>query len=226
MAAKRARVEAAPSFEDVDLEVVSLKEGVKVGDGLPILWLAVPGEPTFRFNLTPSGFLPVIYGFDTSGKFEQPSFLTGKAAEKTTEGLSVRIGVEGVQLAFLQKLDDKMRAAMVKIDSAAVWQPLVTPNELYKNHSVKVHVTLKGNSCASLKVFGEEVLSGSGWNFLEPQLELHNRFRKADAKLVVRVSRVWRMGNKAGLSLEATQLALKPAEKMVDEDAFPDDVEW
>jgi hypothetical protein len=170
--------------------------------------------------------MPVIYGFDLSGRFEQPSFLTGKTAEKVNEGLSVRIGVDGLQLAFLQKLDDKMRAAMAKIDPAATWQPLVTPNELYKNHSIKVHVNLKGNSCTSLKVFGEEVLAGSGWNFLEPQLELHNRFRKADAKLVVRVNRVWRMGPKAGLSLEATQLALKPAEKMVDEDAFPDDTEW
>jgi hypothetical protein len=44
--------------------------------------------------------------------------------------------------------------------------------------------------------------------------------------VVIRVSRVWQFEGKAGLVLEATQLALKPDDRPVEEDAFADDTEW
>jgi hypothetical protein len=164
---KRARVEVAKSFADIDLNDVQLK-AVKVRDSdAVVLFANLANEPVFRFNLTPNGSCPVIFGFDTSGKFEQPSFLTGSQTTKFTESLGLRIGVEGEQLAFLKQLDAKYCEALKMVDARLEWQPIVTHNELHKNDFFKVRVVLKGNLCTNLKVFGEEILperDGHSWS--------------------------------------------------------------
>jgi hypothetical protein len=226
MAAKRARVEAPKAFADIDLEGVGIKAVKNRDSNAMTLFVNIVGEPIFHFNLTPQQGVPLIYGFDTSCKYEQPSFLTGKEGGKSNEGLTIRIGVDGARREFLQKLDEKLQEEMAKIDPSAAWQPLIMHNERHGNDSVKLRVFLKGDQCAAIKVWGEEIVSGTGWPFLEPLLNKHNGFRQADAKLVVRVSRVWHFEGKAGVTLDATQLALKPAEKQAAEFAFPDDTEW
>ena len=45
-------------------------------------------------------------------------------------------------------------------------------------------------------------------------------------KLAVKAARVWKVDGKAGISLDATQMALKAAEKQVEEDLFPDGAQW
>jgi hypothetical protein len=217
MAAKRARIDVAKAFAEIDVEGFSLKVG---GGDPPMLFPSMANEPGLRINLTPGSNLELPFGFDTSLKFEQPSFLTGVANKRISEGLSLRMEVSGELSDFLERMDAKLMAELRKIDQKFEWQPLV------RNGQAKVVIALKGSGCTGLKIFGEETLAGSGWDFLQPHLKDCWNFRRADAKVVVRVARVWRAAGKAGVTLEATQLALKPTPKPTEEDAFPDDVEW
>jgi len=56
-------------------------------------------------------------------------------------------------------------------------------------------------------------------------MEKYQCFRRADAKVVVKPQRIWKMNGKAGLILMATQLALKACEEPVEEDVFAE-TEW
>ena len=65
-----------------------------------------------------------------------------------------------------------------------------------------------------------KVQRGEGFDFLKT---FDGSLNNAQVKLVFRVRKVWQHSGKAGLSLEATQLALTPTEKAVEENVFADD---
>jgi hypothetical protein len=223
---KRARVEIeVPSFEKVDLSQFSLKDNGKGKNGHKAFPL-VAGE-SVRFNLTPSGWLKTPFGFDIDTKFEKPSFLGGKEPENpgTPEGLHLRINVEKAEAEFLTQLDDLSKDAFEQLVKAK-WSPLVGENALFGTSSAKVTVVLKGEGLTKIAVvLDNKVVRGEGWEFLKQFVDAGNTFRQAEVKLVARVKKLWNVGGKAGVKLEATQLVLRPTERPKEADAFGDDDE-
>ena len=78
-ATKRARIAVKP-FQDIDLDKFVLKNNGKGKNGHNTFPL-IAGEP-IRFNFTPAGWVETPFGFDTSGNYENPSFLGGVPPEK------------------------------------------------------------------------------------------------------------------------------------------------
>ena len=72
--AKKARV-SIPSFGDIDLNGLWLKNSGpnKKGDG--VLTLPLLGNAKLTCDLTPDSWLRVAFPFNTSGQYEQVSFL-------------------------------------------------------------------------------------------------------------------------------------------------------
>ena len=220
-AAKRARIEVKP-FQDLDLNQFVLKNNGKGKNG-PIVYPLIAGEP-IRFNLTINDWLQTPFGFDLETKFEKPSFLGGKDPEKpgTPEGLNLRLNLQPAQAEFLSKLDNAARKAFADITTAN-WNPLVNANAILRLSSCKVAVILKGDGLTKLAIVqNSKVERGEGWEFLQGY---NSNFKRAEVKLTVRVKKLWNVAGKAGLSLEATQLVLRPTEKPTEQDAFGDDQE-
>ena len=146
---KRAREEiAVPRFDVVDLEQFVLKDNGKGKTGHRTFPL-VAGEQ-IRFNLTPNGWLVVPFGFDLSSQYEKPSFLSGEAASKASEGLSLRIHLQQDETDFLKKLDEKCKNAFTNIvSSCSNWNDLVAPGNMFCPNSVKVVVPLTGPDMAA-----------------------------------------------------------------------------
>ena len=69
---KRARIEVKP-FQDIALDKFVLKNNGKGKNGQNTFPL-IASEP-IRFNFTPNGWIETPFRFDTSGKYEYPSFL-------------------------------------------------------------------------------------------------------------------------------------------------------
>ena len=215
--AKRARIEI-PSFTDLDVLKVSLKNsGVGPGGGLRVYPL-LDGE-TIRFNLTPQAWLETPYGFDLSSKYEDklPSFLGGKPpASGMPEGLSMRVNLGPAEHLFLDTLDAQCSIRFSSLAKVA-WSKLV------KDQGCKVTATLTGPHEGLTKIAivqDGKVLRGEGWDFLKPYVD---SLRHAEVKAVVRVKKLWNVAGKAGLNLEATQLAFRATEKPTEADAFGDD---
>ena len=218
---KRAREEiAVPRFDVVDLEQFVLKDNGKGKTGHRTFPL-IAGD-LIRFNLTPSGWLVSPFGFDLSSQYEKPSFLSGEAATKASEGLSLRIHLQQEQTEFLKKLDEKCKDAFTNIvSSCSNWNDLVAPGNMFSPNSVKVVVPLTGPDLAEITIVRDGALiRGGGWDFLKP---FADGLRNAEVKLTVRVKKIWHMGNKAGVKLEATQLALRVRERPKEARAFTDD---
>ena len=233
MANKRAREEVAVSrFDAVDLEQFSLKdrgENAKGDRAVP----QVAGEPV-SFNLTPSGWLKSLYGFDLDCKYNRPSFLCqeetsteeDKKKKPNVEGLYLRVHLEQKEAEFLQRLDAKCKIAYTGlVKDCSKWSDLVALGNMMCPCSVRIFVPLKANSnTADLTeiavVTNNTVARGEGWDFLEPY---HRNFRNADVKLTVRIKRVWHLDGGAGLTLEATQLALRVQERPRQAVAFTDE---
>jgi hypothetical protein len=223
---KRAREEiAVPRFDAVDLGKFVLKDNGKGKSGHRTFPL-IDGNP-IRFNLTPDKWLSVPFGFDLSSKFEKPSFLVGDAsgndaAPKASEGLNLRVFLEGEESEFLKKLDELCKEAFAKIvSSCSNWNDAVASGSMFSANSVKVAVPLTGPDAIDIAVVRDGAIArGQGWDFIKPFAEC---FRNADVKLTVRVKKIWHMGNKAGIKLEATQLALRVRERPKEAVAFTDD---
>ena len=234
---KRAREEiVVQPFDAIDLEQLTLKDRGEDAKGGDRTFPLLAGKP-IRFNLTPSGWLTALYGFDLSSKFNQPSFLidyeqpANDASEEKkkpkTEGLNMRIHLQQKQTDFLRMFDEKCKIAFCGIEkTCSKWGDLVTSGNMMCPNSVKVFVPLKANDkTAALTeiavVDGNTITRGEGWNFIEPYV---NDFRNADVKVTVRVKRIWFLDGKAGITLEATQLALRIRERRPKEAvAFTDD---
>ena len=216
-AQKKARVEAAPSFNDVVVSDIKFKLG---RDEKTIL-AELDGEQ-ITFNLTPEGSLKVVYGFDMEGVMEKRSFNSQDVEKAANESLAIRVKLSLPLIDFLEDLDSKCRMLHTEMNKTDEWIPLISYNEKYKTATVKLRVCLSGY-CTALKVIdGTEIKRGRGWNFLKA---FGQSFTQADAKAAVKL-RVYRMNGKAGISLGATELFLKPNEQTERVETFADDVEW
>ena len=222
-AQKKARIMAPPAFGDIQVKDVSFKLG---RDEKTIL--ALVEDCQTQFNLTPEGSVKVIYGFDMDGSTEKRSFncpdvqpFANGSSTARSESLAIRVKLSLPLQDFLEDLDNKCRM-LYKDFGDEEWMPLVNYNEKYQTASVKLRVCLTGY-CTPLKVLdGAQVKKGSGWAFLT---EFGQNFTQADAKAVVKL-RVYKMNGKAGISLGAAELFLKPNERDERPETFADDVEW
>ena len=103
------------------------------------------------------------------------------------------------------------------------WIPLINYNHKYQTASTKVRVGLTGY-CTDLKIMADGVVKkGRGWQFLKENAV--GNFAQADVKVVVKL-RLYTMDNKAGVSLAATELFLKPHVDAERVETFADDVAW
>ena len=208
---------AVPDFKDIDVREITFKLG---RDG--VTNLAELGGEQVQFNLTPQGSLKVVYGFDMDGRLEQRSFNCPGVEAKASESLAIRVKLDDAQLDFLETLENWCKQCpSVK---GKEWIPLISYNDKYRTASAKLRVALTG-SCANLKILGYKVKKGMGWQFLKENAV--GNFTAADVKAVVKL-RVYTMGDKAGISLAATELFLKPQEHVETEtiETFADDVAW
>jgi hypothetical protein len=224
-AAKRARTEVV-NYTDLALEKVQFKEIGKSKNGSPTVVVLHEGFGV-TFNLTPSGWLPVKYGFDLSPQYSRPSFLGGATPTDATmsESLALRIYLDAEQAEFLKEIDQKASVEYQKLYNA-VWQPLVTEDTLFGGKaSVKIHVCLKGNDLSKLAVVhNDKVDRGEGWGFLKDYMASCGHFKTADVKACLRFKSVWNVDGKAGLKLHATRLVLR-AIVAPEHDPFGDDAE-
>ena len=223
--AKRARAEFdILPYRQIDMEQFALKDKGKGKNG-HVAYPLIGGE-TIRFNLTPGDWLRAPFGFDVDGKYDKPSFLGGKEVDKgASEGLSLRLDLFQQQAEFLRLLDATSKEAFAELVDAK-WNDLVTSNPVFKSSLCKVAVVLKGSELTQLAIVVDgKVERGEGWEFLEPYVKRFNSFKFAEAKLTVKVRKLWNVAGKAGLGLEATQLVLKPNERPKEANAFADDDE-
>ena len=218
---KRARVEVQ-SFTEVHVEDLKLKAlDLTTDSGSPFVTLLGLAS----FNLTPTGWLCTRYGFDLNSKYGKPSFLGGEKPENAkSESLTLRVSLDAATTAFLKKLDEKASEEYKKIRDVH-WQPLVTEDLLFNGGvTVKAHVVLAGSPLTKLTVVDEQKVDrGEGWEFLKMYLDRKaNIFNNADVKVCLRVKSVWCKDGKAGISLSATRLVLRP---LAEVDPFGDDAE-
>lgn len=188
------------------------------------------GESLLHCNLTPRGFQWAPFGFDVSGKFQKPSFLNNQPPQGT-EGLNLALHIRASsEYKFLHAVDDFFKKKLAELDPALQWRPLGSYdtidllNDLY---CTKVKVVLAGEGLTEIKIIDRQTNfhTGSGWPFLQPHLAAFSNFRHARVKVAVRLSNLWCMEGKAGLTLTATHLVLTfpkplPGKKDTDEHTF------
>jgi len=211
---KRARM-AIPSFKEIDVREIAFKLG---RDGKTNL--AELGGEQVQFNLTPEGSLKVVYGFDMEGRMERRAFHDNMTV-KGSESLAIRVKLEDAQLNFLESLENWCKGCPGV--ASKEWIPLINYNDKYQTASAKVRVGLTGY-CTDLKIMADGVVKkGRGWQFLKENAV--GNFAQADVKVVVKL-RLYTMDNKAGVSLAATELFLKPHVDTERVETFADDVAW
>ena len=224
-AAKKARIEDPKSFQELDVDAMTMK----IVDGkTDKFFIALLDNEVIRFLLTPDEPTRITWGFDMSGAVEQKSFHKGAAA-KGNESLSIRVELDSEQVEFLEKVDEKMKG-FFGTDEALEWSPMVNKNEKYDKPTAKLNVCLSGDDSAlTLLKFkpGDVVERGHGWDFLkgyaDAEKNRRNAFTGAETKVVVKL-RAWKMTDKdgkvrAGVSMAATQLFIKPKPRIVIEEA-------
>ena len=87
--------------------------------------------------------------------------------------------------------------------------------------TAKVAVVLAGDGLTKLAVVKDgAVKRGEGYDFLNG---FSTTFARSEVKVVIKVKKLWCLAGKAGLSLEVTQLVLRPTGKPEEEDAFCND---
>lgn len=213
---------SASSSMKLELDLFTLKDNGRNKSGgmnaFPLI-----KEEVICFNLTPDDWLQTPFGFSLDGKFETPSFLTGKHPEKSgmSEGLSLKVRLADPQVELLKKLDDTAHSAFSRF-AEVKWNPLVTEavkmDGKYNDKLCKFNVVLKGDGLTKIKIVdGGKVISGEGWEFLKElgYVNGSSAFKRAEVKAAIKVKKLWHVAGKAGLSLEATQLVLrvyKPSE--------------
>lgn len=212
---KRART-SIPTFSEVELQALSLKNSGpnRKGDGVMVLPLL--GNSKLTCDLTPASWLRVAFPFNLSGQYEQVSFLGHLPTADKPEGLNLGIILDKDQASFLAAVDEKFSKEMASISKAS-WHPLLTENEKYKNTSVKVKVMLGKDAETQIKVIdaAKTVHEGCGWEFLKDHVGTHN-FRGAKVKVTLRLDALWNVAKRAGLRLVATHLVLvQPEENQV-----------
>ena len=224
-AAKRARTEAQgpESYKKLDLEALTLKT-IEGKDSR--FYLAVVGHQLAEFILTPDEPTIILRGFDMAGDKEKRSFNAQGDGAKGNN-LSLYLQLDDEQAEFLKLASDKIKAQF-EADGAVEWHPLIGTSDKYSSAAVGVDVCLAGQETAltHLRIKkGNEKFAGTGWNFLKEQAgDRYMAFKGAEVMAVVKF-RPWKSVKdgvtKAGVSLVATQLAIKVQERKF-VDALPD----
>ncbi len=89
--------------------------------------------------------------------------------------------------------------------------------------TTKVAVVLAGDGLTKITVVQDDkVIRGQGFEFLDT---FKTTFARSQVKLVVKVKKLWCVGGKCGLSLEATQAVFKACDKAAEVDVFSNDSE-
>ena len=216
IASKRARTEATGSYKALDSSTIT----VKTVDGKEsALFLALVDREEAQFILTTDGPNAILRGFDMVGAKERRPF---NSVDPEAKGnyLSVYITVDTDQAAVLEGVSEKIRTEMA-LAKGVEWFPIVPKNDRYDSSAVNVKVCLAGDEgvLTALKVqHNDSMTAGKGWEFLKDQVEAagqKNRacaFNGAECMVVTKV-RPWKRGDKAGVELIATQLAVKILER-------------
>lgn len=199
-----------PSFKDLDLTKLELRDNGASRQGGKLV-MPLLGSDRLRCNLTPRGFLKAPFGFDLSGKYEKPSFLTGAAAGKS-ESLNLVLELGAEQAEFLQRVDSFFQARYGELEGKSQWYELVKSSKYGSN--AKVKVVLEGMGLTQLKVLGvdQKMHTGYGWRFLQERLAENCNFRRGRCKVSLCLSNLWCVSGKAGVTLTATHLVLAAAE--------------
>ena len=226
MAVKRARMTEAVPYTEVDFEKLSLnvredKDKRKfidlVSDGF------VP-----HMNLTPTGSLEVIYGFEMTGSMENRSFNSTAEAKSKNESLSIVVSCLAELATTLKLIDERCNLLYFNQGFKGEWKTLVPDGSDEGSKNVRMHVCLKGD-CTPIKVKADEMLKGEGFDFLKTCPGSEVGFRSAKVKITVK-PRIWEITGKtglaAGVSLAATFLFIQPGAKKAHVDPFADDDEF
>lgn len=225
--ATRARIEApVKMFAGVELSTLAVRAA---GGAEDFFVVTLDGERG-SLNFTPGKTsCEVVYGLRTDNQYEKPSFLGGSSDKPAAaEGLAMTLQPHGELLAFLEKLDAAAKERfLAAADGAVEWQPLLSAKGPSEKACFKVKVMLAGRDLTDIRAQGDGcVLKGSGWEFAKPLVEEHWGFRGARVKLSAKVHGIWRMKGKAGLSLRASVLFVRPAPEVVEADPFGDAPEF
>ena len=189
------------------------------------------GDSLLHCNLTPLGFQVTPFGFDVSGKFQKPSFLSNQPPQRS-EGLNLpvifRITRES---SFLREVDFFFKSKLAEMDDKLKWHSLESMSDYDASdvYRTKVKVVLAGERLTEIKIIDHNIgiHTGVGWEFLQSHLEAFNNFRWARVKVAVCLSDLWCVDGKAGLTLTATHLVLTfpklaPGKKPTDKEPFHD----
>lgn len=218
---KRAKVEL-PSFAELDLKQLALVDN-GVGRNGGKLLMPLLGNNKLRCNLTPKGFLKAPFGFDVSFKYEKPSFLGGVGVGKS-EGLALVLQLGREEATMLAAVNGSFCQKFTALDQKTQWHDLLNVNDKHGT-SVKVKIVLQGENLTQLKIVTADktIVTGYGWEFLQPYLAENGNFRGSLCKVSVCLERLWCVSRKAGISLTATHLVLAPGATAAGEDAYDDD---
>jgi len=191
--------------------------------------VSVSRNETIRFVLTPDAPTKITWGFDVAGNRELRSFnSTSPKKAKGSDSLPFRVELDSEQVEFLGKVDEQMKALFCE---DATWVPVVVKNDKHEKPTVKINVCLSGADAdlTSLKIKrGDVVEKGRGWDFLKTAADMRGSdkvaFTGAEVKIVAKL-RAWKMKGqsdcitRAGISLAATQLFIRPMEREIIEEA-------
>ena len=171
------------------------------------------GDGLLHCNVTPLGFHVSHFGFDVSGRFQKPSFLTNQPPRRS-EGLYLPLRFRiSKEYRFLQKVDSFFKNKVAEIDDTLKWRSLDLlhcHDARYEEYHTKVKVVLSGEGLTQLKIIDRKmnIHTGAGWDFLQPFMQEFDNFKLARVKVAVCLSDLWCMDGKAGLTLTATHLVL------------------
>ena len=209
---KRMRLEM-PGFKDLDLQKLSLKDnGLNRQGNAKLVLPLIDGKKLFC-NLTPTGFLKVPFGFDTSCKYEKPSFLMNTFAGKS-ECLSLVLQLGEEEAEFFKNVNDFYKEKFSELEKKSHWHDLVNFTDKY-GPVMKVKVVLDGQDQTQIKIVGEDksIHTGYGWSFLKPFMDENQNFRRSRCKVSVKLTALWCKLGKAGLMVTASHLVLAAPEK-------------
>lgn len=224
-AAKKARAAQPKAYTEIDLETTSMKvvEGKDDKFYLPLF----DGEST-RIILTHSGPTTIAFGFDMKGAYEQRSFNSKGVKQKGTESLAIRVELDNDQVSFIEAVEERFKSLFPEGDGGEWTSPLsVDKRDGSKN--AKISVCLSGEESAqTLLKFkqSDEVVSGRGWDFLKERADVDKAgnyaFAGGEVKVVVRLRAYRTLGKDGkhirGITLAATQLFIKPRERVIIEE--------
>ena len=119
--AKRAKIDIL-SFAELNLQELLLKQTGTAPNGQMRLTPMINNAAVI-FNLTPKEWAKTEWGFDYSGRFENPSFLGGPEPAKPgiPEGLKLSITLSEQQIDFINKLDTAAKLCYLKTQPKAKW---------------------------------------------------------------------------------------------------------